>query len=84
MSRSGGQSAARSTVFKSPSKPLIIDKSKASPLFTQKFLMRELEIWPRLRHRHIVQVERMFQIQDRIYVFMELAPGGSVIEYVQR
>ncbi|GFQ75742.1 hypothetical protein TNCT_102611 [Trichonephila clavata] len=62
----------------------IIDKSKASPLFTQKFLMRELEIWPRLRHRHIVQVERMFQIQDRIYVFMELAPGGSVIEYVQR
>ncbi|GFT90294.1 hypothetical protein NPIL_634431, partial [Nephila pilipes] len=62
----------------------IIDKSKASPLFTQKFLLRELEIWPRLRHRHIVQVERMFQIQDRIYVFMELAPGGSVIEYVQR
>ncbi|XP_055943129.1 testis-specific serine/threonine-protein kinase 2-like [Argiope bruennichi] len=46
--------------------------------------MRELEIWPRLRHRHIIQVERMFQIQDRIYVFMELAPGGSVIEYVQR
>ncbi|CAL1272030.1 unnamed protein product [Larinioides sclopetarius] len=62
----------------------VIDKAKASPLFTQKFLMRELEIWPRLRHRHIIQVERMFQIQDRIYVFMELAPGGSVIEYVQR
>ncbi|GIY64069.1 HIV Tat-specific factor 1 homolog [Caerostris extrusa] len=54
------------------------------PVFTQKFLLRELEIWPRLRHRHIVQVERMFQIQDRIYIFMELAPGGSVIEYVQR
>ncbi|XP_071038582.1 testis-specific serine/threonine-protein kinase 2-like [Parasteatoda tepidariorum] len=62
----------------------IIDKAKASPLFIEKFLGRELDIWPRLRHRHIIQVDRMFQIQERIYVFMELAAGGSVIEFVQR
>ncbi|KAG8197773.1 hypothetical protein JTE90_006814 [Oedothorax gibbosus] len=62
----------------------IIDKSKVSSLFTQKFLLRELEIWPRLRHRHIVQVDRIIQIQSRIYVFMELAENGSVIDYVQK
>ncbi|XP_035212540.1 testis-specific serine/threonine-protein kinase 1-like, partial [Stegodyphus dumicola] len=62
----------------------IINKAKASPLFTEKFLKRELDIWPRLRHRHIIQVIQMFKIQSRIYVFMELAHGGSVIEYVQR
>ncbi|XP_035204364.1 testis-specific serine/threonine-protein kinase 4-like, partial [Stegodyphus dumicola] len=61
----------------------IIDKSKVSPLFKEKFLSRELSIWPNLRHSHIIQCDQIFQIKNKTYIFMELAPGGTVTEYIQ-
>lgn len=61
----------------------IIDRRKAPADFVSKFLPRELEINLKLNHPNIVQVYEILEIQHRIYIFMELAEGGDLLDYIK-
>jgi len=62
----------------------IIDRSKAPKDFQQKFLPRELEIWPRLKHPNIIRMYTYFEHEPKIYMLLEYAEGGDVLDYVQK
>ena len=62
----------------------IIDRSKAPKDFQQKFLPRELEIWPQLKHPNIIRMYSYFEHEPKIYMLLEFAPGGDVLDHVQK
>ena len=62
----------------------IIDRSKAPKDFQQKFLPRELEIWPQLKHPNIIRMYSYFEHEPKIYMLLEYAEGGDVLDYVQK
>mmetsp|Transcript_62074 Transcript_62074/g.144421 ORF Transcript_62074/g.144421 Transcript_62074/m.144421 type:complete len:566 (-) Transcript_62074:195-1892(-) len=47
-------------------------------------LRREVDIYLRMDHEHIVQLRRVFDERDRIYLVMEYCSGGSLAERLQR
>lgn len=61
----------------------IIDKRKAPPDFVSKFLPRELDVYIQLDHPNIIKVYDIFEIQHRIYIFMELAEGGDLLDLIK-
>lgn len=62
----------------------IIDRGKAPKDFQQRFLPREMEIWPKLRHPHIVRVLDIFEDSKRVYMVLDYAENGDVLRYIQR
>nr|AMY26492.1 testis-specific serine/threonine kinase [Atrina pectinata] len=62
----------------------IIDRHKAPKDFQQRFLPREIEIWPRLRHPHIVRLLEIFEDSRRVYMILEFGENGDVLRYIQR
>ena len=62
----------------------IIDRGKAPPDFQDKFLPRELSIIQNLKHKNIIQVYDAYDVEEKVYVIMELANGGDLLEYVKR
>ena len=62
----------------------IIDRSKAPKDFQQKFLPRELEIWPQLKHPNIIRMYSYFEHEPKIYMLLEYAEGGDVLDHVQK
>lgn len=61
----------------------IIDKRRAPSDFVNRFLPRELEIYQRLNHPNIVKVYHIMEINPRIYIFMELAEGGDLLDFIK-
>lgn len=61
----------------------IIDRRRAPADFVLKFLPRELEIYRQLAHPNIVRVYEFVEIHARIYVLMELAEGGDLLELIK-
>ncbi|XP_006036605.1 testis-specific serine/threonine-protein kinase 4 [Alligator sinensis] len=62
----------------------IISKKKASEDYLNKFLPREIQVMKGLRHKHLVIFYQAIETTSRHYIAMELAPGGDVLERVQR
>ncbi|XP_069115810.1 testis-specific serine/threonine-protein kinase 3-like [Argopecten irradians] len=62
----------------------IVDKGKAPKDFQQRFLPREVAIWPRLKHPHIIQNLEIFEDNRRLYMILEYAENGDVLRYIQR
>lgn len=48
-----------------------------------KFLPRELEMHIRLDHPNIIKVYDILEIQHRIYIIMELAEGGDLLDLIK-
>ena len=61
----------------------IIDRRKAPADFLHKFLPRELDIYLKLDHTNIVKVYHMLDMCNRIYIFMEIAEGGDLLEFIK-
>ena len=51
--------------------------------FLNKFLPRELDIYLKLDNIHIIKVFDIIEINHRIYIFMELAEGGDLLEFIK-
>lgn len=47
-------------------------------------LKHELYVLERMEHAHIVKLYEHFIIDERVYIFMECASGGTLSEYVRR
>jgi serine kinase len=62
----------------------IVDKNLAPQDFREKFLPRELQIWPRLCHPNIIKLFHHFEDARRIYAVLEYAPGGDALRYIQK
>ena len=61
----------------------IIDRTKAPDDFLNKFLPRELEIYTKLSHINIIRTFEITEILHRVYIFMELAEGGDLLDYIK-
>ena len=61
----------------------IIDRSKAPQDYQTRFLPRELRIWPKLHHRHLIHMYEYFEDSKRVYIIQEYAPGGDALKYIQ-
>ncbi|XP_033621198.1 testis-specific serine/threonine-protein kinase 4 [Fukomys damarensis] len=62
----------------------IISKKKASDDYLNKFLPRELQVMKVLRHKYLISFYQAIETTSRVYVILELAQGGDVLEWIQR
>ena len=61
----------------------IIDRRKAPNDFLNKFLPRELNIYRKLNHPNIIKAYDIMEVHTRIFVFMELAEGGDLLDFIK-
>jgi serine kinase len=61
----------------------IIDCFKAPQDFQDKFLPRELDIWPKLNHDNIIKMFDCLVREKKIYMILEYANGGDLLTYIQ-
>lgn len=62
----------------------IIDRKKAPRDFVQKFLPRELYVINRLTHPNIIKVHNIFDYSDKVYIIMEHADKGDLLDYIKK
>ncbi|KAM6201404.1 testis-specific serine/threonine-protein kinase 4 [Rhynchocyon petersi] len=62
----------------------IISKKKASEDYLNKFLPREIQIMKVLRHKNLINFYQAIETTSRVYIILELAQGGDVLEWIQR
>lgn len=79
----------RATLYGSPSTCpekvaiKLVDRAKAPQDYQNKFLPRELKLWPKLRHRHLVALKEWFEDARRVYMVLEYVEGGDTLRYIQ-
>ncbi|XP_077991390.1 testis-specific serine/threonine-protein kinase 2-like [Glandiceps talaboti] len=61
----------------------IINRKKAPRDFQKKFLPRELEIIRIVKHKNIVQVFEILELCGNIYISMEIAGHGDLLDYIK-
>ncbi|XP_077764868.1 testis-specific serine/threonine-protein kinase 4 isoform X6 [Canis aureus] len=62
----------------------IISKKKASEDYLNKFLPREIQVMKILRHKYLINFYQAIETTSRVYIILELAQGGDVLEWIQR
>lgn len=61
----------------------IIDCLKASKDFQERFLPRELKIWPNLIHPNIIRMHKYLVYGTKIYMILECAELGDMLDYLR-
>lgn len=61
----------------------IIAKNQTSSDFVNRFLPRELDILPRIEHPNIVKVYRILQVREKVFIIMELAEHGDLLDHIR-
>lgn len=61
----------------------IIDRKSAPADFQEKFLPRELETWPGLKHPNIVKMLHCFTESHRVYMVLEYVECGDALRFIQ-
>lgn len=62
----------------------IISKLTTSNTFKRKFLHREIDVVRGLNHRNIIKYYRSIETTHRIYIVMEYARNGSLLDMIRR
>ncbi|ESN92380.1 hypothetical protein HELRODRAFT_142669, partial [Helobdella robusta] len=62
----------------------IVDRLKTPKDYQEKFMPRELELWPQLKHPNLVALLDCFQDARRVYMLLEYVPGGDALQYIQK
>lgn len=62
----------------------IVDLANAAEEFRTKFFPRELYALRMLSHPHIIATYDVLSAENRIFIFMELAERGDILEYVRQ
>ncbi|RZF48305.1 hypothetical protein LSTR_LSTR010268 [Laodelphax striatellus] len=60
----------------------IIDTRSAERRFVTKFLPRELDILPKLKHPHLVHCHGIYQVKAVYYIFTSFAEKGDLLDYI--
>ena len=61
----------------------IVSKKKAPEDYLTKFLPREIQVLKRLRHQHCISLLEAIETNTRIYLIMNLAENGDLLEYIR-
>lgn len=61
----------------------IVDRKRAPEDFLKRFLPRELSIIQMFQHPHIIRVYEVLDVEDKVFVIMDLAPGGDLLNYIK-
>lgn len=48
-----------------------------------RFLPRELDIMYKIKHPNIIALHQVLHLKDHVYIFMELAPCGDLLDYIK-
>lgn len=62
----------------------VMDLDKCDKKFTEKFLPRELAMLIQIRHPYVVGVFDIFKANNKIYIFMEYCPNGTLADWVKK
>ncbi|KAH7701647.1 CAMK/TSSK protein kinase, partial [Aphelenchoides avenae] len=62
----------------------MIDISGVTPIFKDKFLPREINLWKQVQHPHIVRLFQEWRVNDFHFLITELAEFGDMLAYVQQ
>mgnify|MGYP001796708107 CR=1 FL=1 len=76
--------AAYSTKHKCKIAVKIVQKNKAPRDYIEKFLPREIELIKVLRHPNLVCFLQSIETTNRVYLVMELAEGGDLLDVMNR
>lgn len=74
---------AHSLRLKQPVAIKIVSRKVAKDVHL-KFLPRELEALRTLKHKNIIGLIEVVETQDHIYIVMELAEGGDLLDYINK
>ena len=61
----------------------VIQKSRAPADFKERFLPRELDIMYKIKHPNIIAFYQVLDLTQRVYIFMELATYGDLLDYIK-
>ncbi|CAF0919846.1 unnamed protein product [Didymodactylos carnosus] len=61
----------------------IVNRRKAPIDFQQRFLPRELSILQNLDHPHIIKLYEIFNHGHKVYMILELAGHGDLLDYIK-
>lgn len=61
----------------------IISKLKAPIEYTKKFLPREIDAVKGLHHENLIQFYQSIETNHRVYLVMQLAENGTLLDYVR-
>ncbi|XP_072032968.1 testis-specific serine/threonine-protein kinase 3-like [Amphiura filiformis] len=62
----------------------IISRAKTNERYQRKFLPRELGVLRQIRHKNIIRLIDCFEHGPKVFMVMELANYGDLLEYIQR
>ena len=62
----------------------IVDKKDVAPKTADKFLWREIEVLKRVDHKHVIRVYEVIDCGHNLYIAMELAPNGDLLQMIQK
>lgn len=62
----------------------VIDLAKTSIEYKLKFIPRELYMLRHLKHASIAAIYEILTIQNVVFIFMELAEGGDLLDYLKK
>lgn len=61
----------------------IMSRSRAPSEFRERFMPREIQIAQQLHHQNIVETYEVIELDDKVYMVMEMAPNGDLLRYVR-
>ncbi|XP_014209025.1 testis-specific serine/threonine-protein kinase 3 [Copidosoma floridanum] len=61
----------------------IFNKKKAPHDFLHTFFPRELQILTKIEHPHIIQVHSILQRGPQVFIFMQYAENGDLLEFIR-
>lgn len=62
----------------------IVNRKIAPKDFLKRFLPRELEIIGQIKHRNICEFYEVLDIGEKVFIVMQHAPCGDLLEHIQR
>ncbi|XP_050527858.1 testis-specific serine/threonine-protein kinase 1-like [Daktulosphaira vitifoliae] len=62
----------------------IVSKVQDAADYLEKFLPREIEVVKGLKHENLVRYYQAIETTHRVYIIMELAPNGSLLDIIKR
>jgi len=62
----------------------IVNRKIAPKDFLKRFLPRELEIIGQIKHQNICEFFEVLDIGEKVFIVMQHAPRGDLLEYIQR
>eukprot|EP00043_Microstomoeca_roanoka_P012763 m.124069 g.124069 ORF g.124069 m.124069 type:complete len:517 (-) comp15583_c1_seq2:152-1702(-) len=62
----------------------VVSKKNAPEGYLEKFLPREVRALAMAKHKHVTRIYEMLDTPDHVFLVMEYASGGDLLEYINK